>query len=252
MKLKQLKNKPFSFNLTSKIIETLNEISITQYLLNLFLFIGLTLCFLPSCKKEKPTFHLGQDIKDYCVFKQGSHWTYKDDSTNKVLEVYVSTVSTQNIDDSRFIEERTYVHFQSSFMYYYFLCHQCPSDGNWNQYNGDRLEFTLIEPDSSYGGGVAMWTSQKLNKDQIDPCGPFDHPNYIISEAIDTCKIDSTVFINVIHTNFHSLDASYTNPYSFSYDFYFAKHIGLIRLRENNLYKNVHRSISLITWSVDQ
>ena len=58
-------------------------------------------------------------------------------------------------------------------------------------------------------------------------------------------NLDTNHFTNVLHTTL-------TKANTYKYEFYFAKHIGLLHFNENNTLSNLHRSYSLESWNVKQ
>lgn len=50
----------------------------------LLMFILVLVLTTLSCRKEKPTYNMPQEFKDYVMFPEGSYWIYEDSITNNI------------------------------------------------------------------------------------------------------------------------------------------------------------------------
>ena len=219
--------------------------------LTLFVFSLLIL----SCKKKIPTFYVSQVSKDYCVYKSGSYWIYRNDSTGSLVRISTyQDPSSDIVSRGGYQEECIYVYLQGGFLTDTYIAHQCSSDHSINYNEGDdRIYLGIQDPDGSQGLTFSIWSAQSLNIDQADPCHcPYDNCYYFKTEILNSYSYGGKIFNNVLHTTYRSADTTEANPDAFTFHFYFVKHIGLIRMFEKELNTHVHRSFGLIGWNVSQ
>lgn len=219
------------------------------------LFIGflLILCITLSCKKKKSTYYISQKLKEFCFFTSPSFWIYKNDFTGAMDSCFVSGPPIVHFfDDTRWIEERIEIPIQSNFFSSYNMLHQCPPADN-PDYDSDRLNLWMIESNGDQGNIFALWFSNTLIVEQPDPCDcPVNNCFYYSYEVIPDYVLGNNEFFNVLHTHYRTQDTTATYPYAFSFDFYFAKNIGLIHFRENDPLHNAYRSYTILRWNVKQ
>lgn len=221
-------------------------IILTLFVLSLSLF---------SCKKKIPTFYISQVSKDYCVYKSGSYWIYRNDSTSTLDSIFTDRDPNSDIISlGGYQEEEIDVYLRGGFLTDYYMAHQCSSDHRINYNEGDdRIYLGIKADDGALGLTFSMWPEQSLDIDQADPCHcPYDNCYYFKTEILNSYSYAGNIFNNVLHTTYRSADTTEASLYTFSYHFYFVKHIGVIRMIEKAFNKHVHRSFGLIRWNVKQ
>ncbi|MCX6287539.1 MAG: hypothetical protein NTY96_10535 [Bacteroidetes bacterium] len=225
----------------------------------LFFGLAMTLVLFTllifSCKKKIPTFYISQESKDYCVYKGGSYWIYRNDSTGTLENIYAyQDPSSDIVLRGGYQEEIIDVYLRGGFLTDYYMQHQCSPDHTINYTDGDDLvQLEIIEPDSLRFSTFALWSNQAFNIEQPDPCNyTYNVYIYIKSELFTNYSYGGISFNNVLHTNYRSADTTNSNPNAFSNHCYFVKHVGLIRFIENSSFRHSHRSFSLVRWSVKQ
>jgi hypothetical protein len=225
-------------------------------LLVLFLIMTIPLVIIieSSCKKNKPTYYISQELKDFCLFEMGSSWVYKNDSTGLNKTAYVTgNPASHLVVALSWTEERIEVPVNCSFMSSYDMVHQCDDQNFTVGEAGDRLELWLKHSDTTQGDIFSMWPNQSFNQEQPDPCKcPYNACYYFKTTVIKDFSSGGNIFHDVIHTRYRTADTTDLYPYSFVYDFYFARHIGLIKLVEKSKLHNTYRSFHLVSWNVKQ
>jgi hypothetical protein len=219
------------------------------------LTISIISLLIYSCKKKDPVFYISQLSKDYCYYKSGSYWIYKNDSTGLFDSIFTNTDPSQVIlERGGYKEEIIDVSLRGGFLTDYYIGHQCSSDHRINYTEGDdRVELGLAEPDTLHILAFSIWPDQTFNSVQHDPCDyAYNDTIYFKSEILTSYSYFGIVFNNVLHTNYRSADTTNSNPNAVSYHYYFVKHIGLIHLIETSALHHFHRSFGLIRWSIKQ
>lgn len=212
-----------------------------------------TSLFLPSCKKSIPEYYIRQELKEYSVFQNGSYWIYRNDSSGINDSAFVINGPVESMSGGGEVgryEEEIGVLVNSNFFLGYFLGFQCnaPYNNDGHGYT-DKLQLWIQFTDIQKGQILAIWPDQPLNLELPCPCHcPYGNCWYFTTEMIKDYSLNNNHFQNVLRTSLRTSDTTSSYPYAFVYDFYFAKQIGLIRMRENNIYYNVHRSYSLVRW----
>jgi hypothetical protein len=199
-----------------------------------------------SCKKKVPNYYVSQGLKDWGYFNAGSQWVYRNDATGIKETVWADNVQDYmdgGSDIGRY-DEQINVNVSCTFMYGYSLGYDWnPSYGtNDISEHTDKLELSFIfnnQPLELLG----IWPDEPLN-DSLPTPGTQVPPQSLITEMITDYQIDTNHFSNVLHTTL-------TEVTVYKYEFYFAKHIGLIHFTENNLRTNLHRSYSLVSWKMN-
>ncbi|MGA3014915.1 MAG: hypothetical protein ABSD71_12880 [Bacteroidales bacterium] len=202
---------------------------------------------ISSCKKKVPNYYVSQGLKDWGYFNAGSQWLYRNDSTG-VKETVWEDNNPQDImvggnDIGRYDEQIT-VNVSCSFMYGYILGYDWnpPYATDQTSSHTDKLELSFIYRNQPLPL-LGIWPEEPLN-DSLPTPGTQVPPQSLITEMITDYQIDTNHFSNVLHTTLTKITA-------YKYEFYFAKHIGLIHFSENNSRQNLHRSYSLVSWKMN-
>jgi hypothetical protein len=224
------------------------------FILFLIVSVPWMLVIQSSCKKNKPSYYISQQLKDYCLFQVGSSWVYVNDSTGLKDYAFVSENPYSHLVNAlSYIEERIEVPINCSFMSRYDMLHQCNDQNFTEEEAGDRLELWLKHSDTTQGDIFSMWPNQSFNQEQPNPCKcPYNACYYFKTTVIKDFSSGGNIFHDVIHTRYRTADTTVLYPYSFVYDFYFARHIGLIKLVEKSKLHNTYRSFHLVSWNVKQ
>jgi len=160
------------------------------------IIIAFFICSAISCKKEKPTYYIPQEIKDYVMFPEGSYWIYEDSITGNIDSIFLLESNTLifNPDNSSFKYEKLRQSFFSSQMFDIQLkgeSYLSVPDGKFYEYQGPG-KFVL------YGHGITF----------------------------DSLNIMNQFYYNVYmpKSENHWIDA----------EFYWVKHVGLIKKKYDN------------------
>lgn len=202
--------------------------------------------FLNSCKKSTPNYYVSQGLKDWVFFRPGSQWIYKNDSTgNKetVIANKTKEIMSGGKDIARYDEEIN-IYFSSSFLNAFYLGFQCNPSYTTDHTSGhtDKLVISLLYNNAELTF-LALWPDEPLNEELPTPC--LGATRTIKSEIINNYIVDTNHFSSVLHTTL-------TEDSKYNYEFYFAKHIGLVHFSENNTEFKLYRSYSLVSWNVKQ
>jgi hypothetical protein len=219
------------------------------------LTISIISLLIYSCKKKEPVFYISQLSKDYCYYKTGSYWIYKNDSTGILDSIFTNREPSEVIiERGGYKEEIIDVYLKGGFLTDYYIGHQCANNSQINYSEGDdRIDLGILDPDTLNGFTFSLWLKQSLNVVQPDPCYcPYNNCYYFKSELLNIYTYGNIIYNNVLHTNYRSADTTNSNPNAFSYHSYFVKHIGLIHFIETSTLHHFHRSFGLIRWSVKQ
>lgn len=84
----------------------------------LILFILSVLIFsFANCKKDKPTYYMPQEFKDFILYSEGSYWIYEDSITGNTDSIYLSNYNINIAEPSHFDYkyEKLEQNFYSSF-----------------------------------------------------------------------------------------------------------------------------------------
>jgi hypothetical protein len=207
----------------------------------------ITIFSLFSCKPKTASFYVRQSLKDWGEFQAGSQWVYRNDSTGIKETVLVNNIQDYmegGSDIGRYDEQIT-VNVNSTFLYGYILGFDCnpPYATDNTSEHTDKLELSFIYNHQPLNL-LAVWSDEPLN-DSLPTPGTQVPPQSLFTEILNSYQSDTNHFTNVLHTTLSKLTA-------YKYEFYFAKHIGLVHFTENNSWLNLHRSYSLISWKVSQ
>jgi hypothetical protein len=188
--------------------------------------------FFFSCDKGGKHYSVSQEFKDFFLVQNGSYWIYQDDSTGlkdstylKGPPIYQILQTTYNLKDNP-SGEGYYIGFQSELMLEYFL-YANPSGQNFLSVEfGSSIEaFGMIDqliPDSNYFINSL-------------PKGYF-----MVRPMVSSLKVNSVVYNNVLQSRFYNEKNTF--------NFYFAKYIGFIKL--TGTWDNKNQSWSLLRYHV--
>ncbi len=184
-------------------------------LLPLFLF-GLA-----ACKKEDNTDrYIDHLLKEYVVFKKGSYWIYRNETTASNDCTYVTRDPNSGVGNGSTLEEIYYT-FSGNLFYDIYL---------WKGSDYSVCAYDFHNPNGNYFRALnSMYTNGTSS-------APF--PDCILVERLDTLYVNSQFFTNVIHTQ--STNLIYDNMHN---EAWFVKNIGMIMYRKKS---NTFDS----TWSI--
>lgn len=162
----------------------------------LLLAIAWLLIIGTNCKKEKPTYYMPQEFKDYVMFPEGSYWIYEDSITGNIDSIFLLESNTLifNFDKNGLKYEKLIQSFFSSQMIDIQLkgeSYLWVSDAKFYEYQGPG-KFLL------YGQGITYDSLNIMNQIYYNVYMPKSENNWIDAE------------------------------------FYWVKHVGLIKKKYNN------------------
>jgi hypothetical protein len=192
-----------------------------------------------SCKKELPYYSTPEELKEYFGFKVGSHWIYKNDSTNEIDSTYVIEYlnSEELIRDQytfELVSTRFHSHFLSTIEVLYSTC----------------LGNNIVLVSGNSLGGPVIYSPGWPTNNQVISTGCLSGELFVL-KIIPVDTINNVIYHNVLYTKTQSIDSNATDPYFFS-EIYFAKNIGIIKYFEKNHYQNIIRSRSLLRYTAHQ
>ncbi|MEW6468676.1 MAG: hypothetical protein AB1458_07115 [Bacteroidota bacterium] len=207
------------------------------------------LLVLSSCHRDDPVnppppspLSVPQEVKDYCYFKPGSYWVYRDTATG--IEDSVFTLSAQTGWDTAIIngKEQAFEWFQcitrsdlDGYDYYYW------TNMTWKTSDGRVPVFREKTTIGDYEGKTIL-LSDKFSIPNI--MYPYSQ-NGIVSfvAVLDSFQINNEAFFNVVKFNdTENITENYNNT-----NFYISKHIGIIKkelLDSNTVWELVRYSIT--------
>lgn len=170
------------------------------------------LCLFVTCvKKEKeyPTYYLGQEYRDYVVYKVGSYWIYEDSASKIIDSVYLFKQDIIMNDGNRKV--------------------------NYNSEGLSENKYSSLYDTLIFGGGIPterkgpVYNEIRLNDFIHINTNYFDGKigEYNISTFYDS-KRDSIIYIN----KFYNVKVFENKQQEYSYQpykTYYAKHVGLVR-----------------------
>jgi hypothetical protein len=200
------------------------------------LILPIAMIMLASCTKEGRLHSVSQEFRDYLLFQKGSYWIYQDDSTKAVDCTYLagspsySIYKTGDHEKSDPSIEQYLLSFTSG-VYQGFQIFSTINDRNYLVvfFSFGHYGFGMIDqmiPDSNY----------YIDK---DPFGYFK-----VSPLISSIDINAVTYHQVINTRFNNISGEST------FTFYFAKHVGLVKIYGN--WDNQNQSWSLLRYHVVQ
>jgi hypothetical protein len=176
-----------------------------------FALISLLLSVIGCKEKEKPTFYMPQDFKDYVIFPIGSYWIYQDsisgviDSTN--LQLRTSTMLDEN--DFPYICE--YIIEQVYHSYDNYTYHNTGKINDYISNYSENNSYVYLQSDPIFISNVEIGVSS----------GNLKYENFY-----DSLIINNTSFKDV---KVFSSNESFGNiPFSRTY--YYSRFIGLIKV----------------------
>lgn len=112
-----------------------------------------------NCKKEKPTYYMPQEFKDYVMFPEGSYWIYEDSITKNIdsISLYKTNMLVKDDDHVYCIckYETITQEFHSSFSNNIFLRYIEPFladfENKYAFYLNSMSGYIFIFPQSSFG-----------------------------------------------------------------------------------------------------
>ena len=178
------------------------------------LLVCACVLLMGACTKEGKHYPVSQEFKDYFLFQKGSYWIYKNDSTNEVdstylktAPVYYSYLTGDRTKSDPSLEEYV-VKFQSDILGRYLFY---SSTGGQ-----DFLEMAIGPSDNAYG------MIDQLVPDSNYYLNFYPHGYLKVSPKIPSIEFNSKIFYNVLYTRYYS-DST-------TFNFYFAKNVGLIKI----------------------
>jgi hypothetical protein len=201
-----------------------------------FPFCLIILIMFVACTKEGHHYSISQEFKDYFLFQKGSYWIYQNDSTNSIDCTYLAT--------------------QPSFEIYKTGDHQ-KSDPSIEQYllpftSGIFKGFEIFTKTDSHNYLLFYINSEPDAFGMIDQLIP-DSNYYFESRPqgyfkvwpfIPSFDVNAITFYQVLNSRFNNTKEENT------FNFYFAKHFGLIKLFGK--WENKNQSWSLIRYHIVQ
>jgi hypothetical protein len=180
------------------------------FVLIFLISIGL---FISSCKKEGKHYYISEEFKSWCLFQRGSYWIYSNDSTMLLDSVFLTSdpllIDVQSNQDKGSPTHQVIEMNLSSLLFKY-----CRIDATTN---GDEIFWMSI----SNNNPTALWAHY--------PQYFIPTSNYTTIEQYKTLAYDSTFIIG--SNNFSNVvQTQYSLGTSDKFVFYFAKHIGLIKV----------------------
>ena len=218
--------------------------------LKLIIFLSLALILLISCKKKLPYYGLSDQMKEYFVFKQGSYWIYRNDSTGIIDSSYTMSFYSTVEDVESLGVSREFIDFvfASTFLSDFEMGYGCLGA---NMLTISTTFDTNQPPNQIVGNGpIAYFEGWQPNKDNIS--GTCFSDGVCRYSNITTMTVNNKIYNNIIYTRIITMDSSTANQHFFIREIYFAKNIGIIKFYEESKYVNVKRSFSLLRQKVIQ
>jgi hypothetical protein len=188
---------------------------------------------ISACTKEGHHYTVSQEFKDYFLFQKGSYWIYKNDSTNGIDSTYLLGVPLHNIfptgeNKSDPTIEQYILEFNSDIMLNYHI----------ETYTSDQTYIMMYIKDSTYAFGMIS----QLIADSNYYLQFFAEGYFKVLPTLPSIELNSIIFNNVLQTKFYN-DKD-------SFNFYFAKNVGLIKIKGK--WENKNHSWSLLRYNVFQ
>lgn len=198
-----------------------------------FLGVLLGLCLIsPGCSKDEYEHYVFSDtFLGWVDFERGSYWIYRNENSGKTdsASIWQRTFSTSDEEKSNG---------------YYFDCISGKYKSGFLQsfilQSKPEFESAEIETQDTLLPG-ALRTGAVYNQEYEWNGGTFTEYS-----PIDTLVLNGKTYLNVRHTRSRLI----TGPDSLIREYYFARHIGLIRYRQQ--YRNTDSVWSVLRYNVTQ
>jgi len=205
-------------------------------LISLGIIMILAIVMIASCKKEGHHYSISQEFKDYFLFQKGSFWIYKNDSTNSIDCTYMATPPSFEIyktgDHQK--SDPTVEQYQVPFTSGIFKGFEMVSKTDSHDY----LLF-YINPDPDAYGMIDQLIYDRNYYFEPRPQGYFK-----VLPLIPSYDLNTNTFYQVINTRFINTSELDT------FNFYFAKNIGLIKI--SGYWESKNQSWSVLRYHIDQ
>jgi hypothetical protein len=203
--------------------------------LSLFIFLG---CLLFSCKKEPEFYPISDNFKGWFLFQNGSYWVFQNDSTGTLDSVYLtSTPKSYRVPGSQKsdpILEAIFVQYHSSFF--------------------EAIDVVSGISGNDYLSVIFFSTTNEILGLIYNLPVPGTYSRLYLGKGI---LFQNLLFYPNFELNIKNYNSVYqtrcTNINNYrtdTYNFYFAKNVGLIKL--SGTWNDTTRSWSLIRHSVIQ
>lgn len=199
----------------------------------ILVFTVILAILLMSCRKTNPYYPISPTLLQYCYFKEGSHWIYKNENGGFLDSCHIKIpplFSTSTFDqENEYYYDFVDMNFRSNFLDWGHL--QSTPDFDFGVITSHKCSFIgSIRTDAIVGRKI-LWGPSII---------------YQTLELFDEYKLNNVIFKNVIHTKI-------VQPYDYDSvvcHYYFCKNIGLIKYQQHVF--NTDSTWSLLRWYVVQ
>jgi hypothetical protein len=206
---------------------------------NGIILLGLFLVFLMvgGCKKNTTHYPLSEEFREYFLFAHGSFWIYQNDSLSQTDSTYLQKVESYpeypvyGGDKGSPTTEKYILEFHSAFQFFY----------NVNSDEGGNNWFVVSLSDSLKANAVAM-LDYPASYDSAYYHNSYPNGYFRRWPFIPSMNVNSTLFNSVLKSTFRN-DTT-------SFEFYFAKNVGLIKV--SGFWNKKNQSWSLIRYHAVQ
>jgi|GEM_PF-878980 len=190
------------------LFETINSMVLKGKILVILIMLGIC---LTGCKKEANRYLITDEFKEWTVFKIGSYWLYKNETSLKIDSSYVTTVPVSNLPNL----ENT------------------PSDEVFFEIMNYSLQgpfFGTFQIDSR---SACVYVINSTKFYYVPVLVYFYSTGFEMVEFIPDIKINDINFKNVIHTRHYDYRSISTDSVplndTVTIDSYFVKNVGIIK-----------------------
>lgn len=206
-----------------------NHLIRSHFPVTILLFMVVT-CALSSCRKNSYCFLIPPDFKEWTFADQNSYWIYKNDSTGR--EDSISVSNDPGIITGSCPEYSSQYHDESYFETYYFYTGS-PFGSTYKIMASNCFTKFSIDYDNTFIPAYLV-----NGEDQCEAVG------YTFIEKIPMMSLNGHEFNDVIHTKYSHYQGL------FEYEFYIARHIGIIKVKQQTMESD--STWSLLRWNVIQ
>ncbi len=200
---------------------------------------------VPGPDPSKPDYNFSQSSKDYLYFLPNSYWVYQNDSTLNAYSVKLFSAHEEIRQSGAGASQYTY---NAYWMYY--------TNNDAGLQKGEIFATNFTIADDIPNTAERIYFNDNHYKIAFAPMYPFgqrillggEEGTFINKELIDQMTVGENVYDSVYHSV--SEDYNAEAPDTVFYNFYFAKHFGLIKY--NIIHKNSAVSFSLLESNVLQ
>ncbi len=195
------------------------------FLILLFLTIGFSACHKTPSGTVEPDYDISQVSKEYLIFKQGSKWTYQNDSTlqKSSLEVYSTS------EEIRTSGGGTGPQYTYKAIWIWF------TNNNVNLQRGEIFASNFDVGTNIPNSAERVYFLDGHYKIGFAPFYPFgskinlggEEGVFVNKELIPSMTLNGKTYTDVYHSI--SEDVLQATPDTVFYHFYFAKNFGLIK-----------------------